>query len=72
MKSIKRTATHTTHQATECEPKIIKKRNGEKIVTLPGFKGITFITDEQFLWLVDQAKEGAFDSVIGELFKSKT
>ena len=57
-----------TFQATSCKPKVHEKNNGEKLVFLPGFKGVAFLTDEQFCWLVEQAKLGALDGTVYELF----
>ena len=48
-------------------PEIFDGRDGIKKVSLPGFKGVAFLTSEQFTWLVEQAKLGAFDDVIYRL-----
>lgn len=48
-------------------PEIFDGRDGTKKVSLPGFRGVAFLTSEQFTWLVEQAKLGAFDDVIYRL-----
>jgi hypothetical protein len=48
-------------------PEIFDGKDGTKKVSLPGFMGVAFLTVEQFDWLVDQAKLGAFDDIIYKL-----
>jgi hypothetical protein len=57
----------TTPRIISCVPEVHKKRNGDKVVFLPGFDGVAFIKSEEFILLVGKAKLGTFDAIVNEL-----